>query len=199
MLRTAIVLLLIVSAFAVNKASKPNLRLTQSDLTVLRVSVGLSSKRDVQARFGSATFFKDSKDEEADDVLCYLSANQSLAMVFYFGPLGGWNDVTAIAVSKVKALPWSRSSCLKTTKVPEHLQFFRGVSLEISRDDLAKTLGPASRVTSTAANYNVSHACSSKEKRKGNAADDCIEVSWVDATFDHDALSFIKFGQYVDQ
>jgi hypothetical protein len=198
MLRPLVILLLFGSSLAVFAASQPNLRQNQGDLTVLGMTVGSSSKRDVQAKFGKGTFFRATKGEE-DDVLCYLSPNQRFALIFYFGALGGWNDVTAIAVSKVPVLPWSPKKCAKANNLPETLQFLRGLSLGSSRADLVRALGPASRRGSNAVHYNVSHSCNVKERRKDVAAEDCIEVSWVDAKFSDDVLTFVRFGRFVDQ
>jgi hypothetical protein len=128
-----------------------------------------------------------------------LSPKQGVAVVFYFGALGGWNDLTQIAVSKVSALPWSRSRCLKTAKIPELLIFLRDTSLGTSRYALVQQLGLPSRTSPYAIHYYVAHSCTKIENRESHTAEDCVEVSMVDAKFDEDGLSFIQFGQFVDQ
>lgn len=57
------------------------------------------------------------------------SEQDDAVVTFYFGPLGGWTDVTEISISTAKALSWRLASCKRSPLVLRNLTFLRGLML----------------------------------------------------------------------
>ena len=58
----------------------------------------------MEESLGKAPIFRTGHDA---DTVCYRAASEqdNTVVTFYFGPLGGWTDVSEISISTAKALP----------------------------------------------------------------------------------------------
>ena len=150
----------------------PTLRLNRADLTVLGVTIGVTSRAQVEAALGTAAQFKIGSGEEADDAVCYRSSlkNDDTVVVFSFGALGGWTDVTQISVSQGEPASIRGAHCAASRKVSRNLKFLKGLSLRMSSADVRQALGPPSRTKKSKLSYYVSHNCASG-KGKGTKED----------------------------
>ena len=194
-------LLIIVSDGVAQNA--PRLRLNRADLTVLGVTIGVTSRAQVEAALGTAAQFKIGLGEAADDAVCYRSSlkNDDTVLVFYFGALGGWTDVTQISVSQGEPASIRGAHCAASRTVSRNLKFLKGLSLGMSSADVRQMLGPPSRAKKSQLSYYVSHNCTSG--KVNGAKEDfnpCEVVDSVEATFAPlDKLTCVTFYHFIDK
>jgi hypothetical protein len=194
-------LLVIVSDGVAQNA--PRLRLNRADLTVLGVTIGVTSRAQVEAALGTAAQFKIGLGEAADDAVCYRSSlkNDDTVVVFYFGALGGWTDVTQISVSQGEPASIRVAHCAASRTVSRNLKFLKGLSLGMSSADVRQMLGPPSRAKKSQLSYYVSHNCTSG--KVNGAKEDfnpCEVVDSVEATFAPlDKLTCVTFYHFIDK
>lgn len=181
----------------------PSLRLSRADLTVLGVTIGVTSRAQVESALGTTAEFKIGSREGADNAVCYRSSLKSddTVVVFYFGALGGWSDVTQISVSQGEPASIGGAHCAASRVVSHNLKFLKGVSLGMSSADVRQALGPPSRAKKTKLSYYVSHNCTSgKVNGAKEAANPCEVVDSVDATFTPlDKLTYVAFYHFIDK
>lgn len=108
--------------------SQETLRFNRADLTVLGVTIGESSQEQVLAKLGRAPLFRVGTGEGSDDAVCYRSGAQTddTVVIFHFGGLGGWTDVTKISISRGKPPSLRGVTCPPNKAVSHELTFFCG-------------------------------------------------------------------------
>lgn len=192
-------------ALPVSGQDSATLRLDRHDLTVMGVTIGSSNKLGVQSKLGKTATFTVHHADEREDALCYRSASDDTAVVFYFGALGGWTDVTRISISNSKALEFGTAKCRSSARVSHDLPFLRGLRLGASSSDFVKVLGPPTRASENSASYYVSHKCPlALLPRKDSGAPDldapCEIVDSVEGTFRPQVgLEYVSFYHFVDK
>jgi len=185
-----------------------SLKLDRHDLTVLGVTLGSSTLAQVESKLGKAMLFKIGRKEEADKAVCYRSVSNEddTILVFYFGALGGWTDVTQISVSKSRALPWSTARCVSNSSVSRNLEVLRKLKLGSLTADVVRVLGSPSRTAKNGLSYYFSHHCESemlqgsKEGETPSRDSQCEVVDSVEAKFTaEDGLIYLSFYHFVDR
>jgi hypothetical protein len=201
-----VLLVLVIYSSTGRAQDTPQLKLSTHDLTVLGLTIGESSRAQVESRLGKTQEFKIGRREEADEAVCYRSNSQDddTVVVFYFGTIGGWTDVTRIAILKARMLPWPSSRCSSNSAISRDLEFLRGLKLGTRATDMVRILGPATRVAKNRWYYYVSHNCESPKAPAGEkkpAADSpCVDVDSVDAKFaPEEGLIFLSFYHFQDK
>ncbi len=196
-----LLLLVIVSNGVAQNA--PTLRLNRADLTVLGVTIGVTSRAQVEAALGTAAEFKIGLGQAADDAVCYRSSlkNDDTVVVFSFGALGGWTDVTQISVSQGEPASIRSAHCAASRKISRNLKFLKGLSLGMSSADVRQALGPPSRAKKSKLSYYVSHHCASgKENGRKEDANSCVVVDSVEVMFTPlDKLTHVTFYHFIDE
>lgn len=183
----------------------PTLKLNRDDLTVLGVTIGVSNRARVEIKLGKAQSFKAGAREGADDAICYRSAlaNDDTIVVFHFGALGGWTDVTEISISEGKPAPLRSAKCTPSKDISRDLTFLRGIRLGASSADVREILGPPSHATRGKLSYYVSHDCGSQEPSVGkheSSDSSCVVVDSAEAKFSSsDELIYAAFYHFVDR
>lgn len=181
----------------------PRLRLNRADLTVLGVTIGVTSRNQVESILGAAAEFRISSREEADDAVCYRSnlKNDDTVVIFYFGALGGWTDVTQISVSQGEPASIRGAHCASSRLFSRDLKFLKGLSLGMSSADVRQILGPPSRTKKGNLSYYVSHDCKSGKANGGKKnASPCVVVDSVEAGFNASGkLSYATFYHFIDK
>jgi hypothetical protein len=182
----------------------PDLRLSRKDLTVLGLTVGDSTRAQVEAALGTARSTR--SGEGADELVCYRAADRDdrTLLVFHFGALGGWTDVTEISISAGKPFSLNPEGCTPNKAISHNLEFLRGLRLGVSAAGVVKALGPSSHASKRKLSYYVSHPCSSKdlgtEETKPPSTSLCEVVDSVEARFSPEGeLVFATFYHFVDQ
>ena len=193
-------------ASAADRHQKPTLRLNKRDLTVLGSTIGSSSRPEIERRLGKTEVFRTSRAEEADDVICYRSAaaDDDTVVVFSFGAMGGWIDLTQISIAEAWQLPKYARACRKITLVSRQVEFLRGLKLGSSRENVLRRLGPASKSSDKELFYYVSHECSATNgggSGTGASSKDspCEVVDSVTARFKKGSLVYVSLYQFVDK
>lgn len=195
-----LILLVIVSDGVAQNA--PRLRLNRADLTVLGVTIGVTSRPQVESGLGAAVEFKIGS-EGGDNAVCYRSSlkNDDTVVVSYFGALGGWTDVTQISVSQGEPASIRDAHCAPNRTVSRSLKFLKGLSLGMSSADVRRMLGPPSRAKKSKLSYYVSHSCTSgKVNGAKEDANPCEVVDSVEAAFTPlDKLTYVAFYHFIDK
>jgi hypothetical protein len=76
--------------------SAKRVEITDADATILGLTIGRTSLKDVQAKLGKAEVTRVSREEESDVSVCYLSPTEGTVLVLYSGATGGWTDITQV-------------------------------------------------------------------------------------------------------
>src|SRR5438552_8789439 len=196
-----LVLLVIVSGGVARNA--PRLRLNRADLTVLGVTIGVTSRAQVESALGTAAEFKIGSREGADNAVCYRSSlkNDDTVVVFYFGALGGWTDVTQISVSQGEPASIRGAHCAPSRTVSRNLKLLKGMSLGMSSADVRQMLCPPSRAKKSKLSYYVAHYFKSRKVNGAKEdANPCEVVDSVEATFTPlDKLTYVTFYHFIDK
>lgn len=183
----------------------PTLKLNRDDLTVLGVTIGVNNRAQVEVKLGKAQSFKVGAREGADEAIWYRSAlaSDDTIVVFHFGALGGWSDVTQISISAGKPAPFRTAKCTPSKGISRDLRFLRGIKLGASCADVREILGPPSYATRGKLSYYVSHDCGSQEPSVGkheSSDSSCEVVDSVEAKFtSSDELIYAAFYHFVDR
>jgi hypothetical protein len=182
------------------------LDLDQKDLTVLGLTIGSSSRAQVESKLGKTKSFKLGAGEDSDEAVCYRSnlRDDDTILIFHFGALGGWSDVTQISVSEGRELSLHATTCSPNATVSRNLAFLRGLRLGASAADVIRVLGRPSRASKRKLSYYVSHPCPPKGPKSGETeatqTQSCVVVDSVDAKFSlDDQLVYVSFYHFVDQ
>jgi len=185
---------------------KPTLKLDRHDLTVLGVTIGSSTQTDVESSLGKAEVFGVGSGDARENAICYRSPSteEDTIVVFYFGALGGWTDVTRTSISKSRALPWPSTRCKSNPSVSRTLEFLRELKLGSAAPDVIRALGPPSLSSKNRLYYYTSHHCepgSGEKAERGEPSRDspCEAVDSVEAKFDSQGgLIYMSFYHFVD-
>ena len=177
-------------------------------MTVLGVTIGLTSKAEVEARLGKASISEVGHGDEAEDVACYRSQSKhdDTIIAFYFGALGGWVDVTRISVSNARAYPLDVENCESNRQVSRNVEFLRKLRLGSTVAEVIRALGAPSHSSAKRLSYYTSHKCGSrlpesrKSEAKSTANSPCELVDSVDARFTSDGkLEYVSFYHFVEK
>jgi hypothetical protein len=122
------------------KATHPMEQLPATLVTLLGIAVGEDTVESVKQKLGDA---KRIRAAESDGTrVCYRvkAAGGTAYVVFEFGPLGGFNTVTAYRVSR-SAEGMAESECFSLKK-DHSVEPVKGLHLGIARPDFVKLMGP---------------------------------------------------------
>ncbi len=188
-------------SFPIFGQSRASLKLDREALTVLGLTIGSSTSAEVERKLGRSRTFKASGSSGASDVRCYRSASpgDDTVVTFYFGALGGWIDLTKVAISTKKASPVNASWCTQNGEVSRNLEFLKGLTLGASPADVVHILGSPSRRSKNGLTYYVSRPCSNQGMKAGTTPPgSCVIVDSVRTRFE-DGLVYASFYQFTDQ
>lgn len=110
--------------------------------TVLGLTLGKHSLRDVKTRLGEAPVFKARDAEGRPNTVCYVSSKlkDNTVVVFEAGPLGGFEDLTSITVGPSHAFTASFQDCTKSSKVDRSSAAAGTIRLGADIEVVAKSL-----------------------------------------------------------
>lgn len=130
-----------------DERSTPKVEITDSDATILGLTIGRASLKDVQAKLGST--------EERDLSVCYVSPIDGTVLVFYSGVMAsGWKNITRFDLwSREAAFPHT-SQCTSSNSVSRSLRTQSGIRLGLTKADLEQILGKPTKRGSKSDRYN---------------------------------------------
>jgi len=185
--------------------SAKRVELTTADTTILGLTMGRASLKDVQAKLGNATVTRVSREEESDVAACYVSPGDGTVLVFYSGSMGGWKDITWFALwSREAAFPQA-SQCTPSELVSGNLSTKSGLRLGLSLPELKRIEGSPTKHGRELIKYE--YICRSKMTateiagfKTANGWDVTKDpyfdrMSWIDVYFAKAAASRIEAGE----
>jgi hypothetical protein len=116
-------------------------KLTDADVTLMGLTLGKHSLKDVQTRLGKAKILP--AREHGPSRICYVSDRRSDGTIVLFeaGPLGGWEYLTGFTiVGKETAFPDSKF-CTESPQVQRGVATESGIGLEQDLAELRRILG----------------------------------------------------------
>lgn len=84
---------------------------------LLGLSLGRSGLAEVQKRLGKAPIIKTAQSEGSPNAVCYISAADDTIVVFEAGPLGGFEKLTAITVTRARDFSGNAKDCSRSSAV----------------------------------------------------------------------------------
>ena|SRR5438105_11861297 len=131
-----IVLIILTPILAGSQPCDSKFATTAADYSVLGLKLDDDTILDVQNRFGAARRFKTRDEEEADQMVCYVSAGRqnNAVLMFGTGSQGGWQALTSYKVALRSEVAKPRlKDCLVTANFPKTLPGYREIHLGTSQ------------------------------------------------------------------
>lgn len=109
--------------------------------------LGKSTLGDAEATMGKSPARKCSRDEEASNEVCYVSAGRDRTkVVFEAGSSGGWKVLDGYKVMARSVTRRCYSRCSRTAKVTSGVQADSGLKLGLTREQVVSLLGRPKRL-----------------------------------------------------
>ena len=181
------------------------MEITDKDATILGLRIGRASLKDVQARLGTASIGRVSREEESDVSVCYVSPTDGTVLVFYSGAMGGWENVTWFALwSREAAFPHA-AQCAHSKLVSRDLAAQSGLRLGLTKQELETIAGKPTKIGHTSAKYEyLCRRTMTEEEIKGFKTVNHWDVtsdpyfdrmSWIEVRYANSTASRIEIGQ----
>jgi len=178
--------------------------IADADATILGLTIGYSSLKDVQAKLGAAETARVSHEEESDISVCYTSPIDHTVVVFYSGAMGGWKDMTRFAIWSPEAAYPHASQCASSELVSKSLATASGLRLGLTKKELEKIAGPT-KVGSASAKYEYlcrrqmtpEEIAGFKDANNWDVTKDPYfdRMSWIDVRYANSAASRLEIGR----
>jgi hypothetical protein len=123
-----------------------------ADATILGFVIGHASLN-IQTKLGDAKIERVSRAEESDIAMCYASPTDATVLVVYSGAIGGWKDLTWLALWSREAAYPRRSHCASSTLVSRSLATGSGLRLGLTNKEVQEIAGRPTTVGSQSAKY----------------------------------------------
>lgn len=111
----------------------------ESFLKFLDFTIGETKIKDVADIFGKSNLNKLNNENYSSVFVCYKSKNNDVSIVFFSGPLGGWEYVTSIGLGEFDFLKKYKCSNLPETYTKE--SNINGFYFGLGADDVFNLLG----------------------------------------------------------
>jgi hypothetical protein len=164
------------------------LQLTIEDTTILGLTIGSASLKDIGAKLGQAQLLPDdgSGSVTASRTICFVSPADGTVLTFGAGPMGGFVDVTEFSIWSREAKFPNASACDPLELVSRGLSTTSGIRLGLSVKQMNDIIGK--RGTSRRAVVHYEMGCRRKRtpdeverfKRANNS--DTSEYPYFDVT-----------------
>jgi hypothetical protein len=137
-----------------NKQGVGKLQLTREDTTILGLTIGSASLKDVEAELGPANVLP--RIESSPDTICYVSPTDGTVLIFGAGAMGGFVDVTDFAIWSHEAKFPNASACLPSKLVSRSLSTPSGIKLGLSVEQLSAIVGTVPTTKHAEVHYELS-------------------------------------------
>jgi len=110
--------------------------------TILGINIGRDSLDDVIKRIGPNAVNKSQDIDTRPKYLCYLSAHEGdkTLIVFYAGPLGGYQKVTSVVIAPADAYRHVPSGCKRNNRVHSGIRTDSGIGINMPLSTYTKLL-----------------------------------------------------------
>jgi hypothetical protein len=140
-----------------------------SHLTLMGFQLGKTTLADVQARLGDSKIRRCSREEEASEEICYVSANgDHTRVIFEAGFSGGWTELAGYKIISGRSNPPCYRRCTPTALVSGEVHSDGGLRIGLTRQQVAKLLGNPARSTANRLTFqwNSRRAMTKEEIKK---------------------------------
>jgi hypothetical protein len=141
-----------------NKQSVRKLQLTQEDITILGLTIGRDSLKEVQAKLGPTKILP--RNESSPETVCYVSPTDGTVLSFGAGAMGGFVGVTEFALWSREAKFPNVAACLPSKLISRELSTPSGIKLGLSLQQLSTIVGAVPSNKHAETHYELS--CSQK-------------------------------------
>jgi hypothetical protein len=137
------------------KQGMGKLELADEDLTILGLTIGRASLKDVETKLGLARSIQAHGDATASRTICYVSPADGTVLEFGAGPMGGFTDVTEFEIWSREAKFPNASACRPSTLVHRGISTKSGIRLGLTLDELNKIVGKNPKARDSVAQYEL--------------------------------------------
>jgi len=130
------------------------LQLTQQDTTILGLTIGSASLKDVRAKLGQTGFLP--RNESSPNTVCYVSPTDGTVLSFGAGAMGGFVDVTEFSLWSREARFPNVKACLPSKLISPNLSTLSGIKLGLSLQQLNTIVGAVPTTKHAEAHYELS-------------------------------------------
>ncbi|MBZ5695184.1 MAG: hypothetical protein LAN36_07470 [Acidobacteriia bacterium] len=124
-----------------SKQGAGKLQLTKEDTTILGLTIGTASLKDVEARLGPTNILPRHGSASAPNTICYVSPADGTVLTFGASGMGGFVDVTEFAIWSREAKFPSVSACSPSKLVSRSLSTPSGIRLGLAVKQLSTIVG----------------------------------------------------------
>jgi hypothetical protein len=129
--------------------------LTVEDITILGLTIGRASLKDVEAKLGPAPHAQARGDATASHTICYISLTDGAVLEFGAGPMGSFTDVTEFEIWSREAKFPNASACSPSSLINRGLSTTSGIRLGLTLDQLNKIVGRNPKTQGAVARYEL--------------------------------------------
>jgi len=137
-----------------NKRGIGKLQLTREDTTILGLTIGSASLKDVEAKLGPTKALP--RIESSPNTICYVSPTDGTVLSFGAGAMGGFVDVTEFAIWSHEAKFPNILACLPSKLVSRNLSTLSGIKLGLSVEELSAIVGTVPTTKHAEIHYELS-------------------------------------------
>lgn len=137
-----------------NKQGIGKVQLTQQDTTILGLTIGSTSLKDVQAKLGQTEFLP--RNESSPNTVCYVSPTDGTVLSFGAGAMGGFVDVTEFSLWSREARFPNVKACLPSKLISSNLSTLSGIKLGLSLQQLNTIVDAVPTTKHAEAHYELS-------------------------------------------
>lgn len=139
------------------------LQLSFEDTTILGLTIGSVSLKDVGANLGQAQLLPGDGSVTASRTICFVSPADGTVLTFAAGPLGGFVDLTEFSIWSREAKFPNVSACNPSKLVSRGLSTTSGIRLGLSANQMNDIIGKRGTNQRAAIHYEM--ACRRKMTR----------------------------------
>jgi hypothetical protein len=131
------------------------LQLTTEDTTILGLTIGSASLKDVQAKLGGTPLLPRNGGASSSNTICFVSPTDGTVLTFGAGPMGGFVDVTEFSIWSREAKFPNASACSPSKLVSHGLSTTSGIKLGLNDKQLSHIIGKRATARRTAMHYEL--------------------------------------------
>ncbi len=135
-------------------------QLTKEDITILGLTIGSASLKDVEARFGTTASLPTHGSVSASNTICFVSPTDGTVLTFGASGLGGFVDVTEFAIWSREAHFPNVSKCRPSKLISRSVSTLSGIRLGLSVNQLTSIVGTQPTTNHAVTSYDM--ACRQK-------------------------------------
>lgn len=132
------------------------LHLAKADITILGLTIGSTSLKNVREKLGAARIFSTQIGSSPPSyAICYVSPIDGTVLAFGTGAMGGFVDVTDFGIWSREAKFPNVASCQPSNLVSRKISTTSGIRLGLSVRQMTNIVGAQPKITREAVSYDM--------------------------------------------